>query len=187
MYNFLIGEHGEWCKQTNFELATHAPMMIHIPGLTDKGIAVEQLTEYVDLFPTLVDAAGLPALELCPEDSTKVKLCREGNSLLPLIKSATNDNDSVRKVWKQRVFSQYPRKNNKIMGYTMRTGRYRYTEWVGFKDRPHYQPVWDHVYGVELYDHGIDPEENYNRASQAGYRLIKAGLSKLLKKGWRHA
>ena len=52
-----LGEHEEWCKQTNFELATHTPMMVHIPGLTDAGIATEQLTEFVDLFPTLVDAA----------------------------------------------------------------------------------------------------------------------------------
>ena len=56
----FTGEHGEWCKHTNFELATHAPMMVHVPGLTDQGIVTEQLTEFVDLYPTLAEAAGLP-------------------------------------------------------------------------------------------------------------------------------
>ena len=49
-------------------------MMIHIPGLTDKGIITEKLTEFVDLFPTLVDAAGLPPLKMCPRNSTTVKV-----------------------------------------------------------------------------------------------------------------
>ena len=49
-------------------------MMIHVPGLTDSGISTNELTEFVDLFPTLVDAADLPTLPLCPagDASTKV-------------------------------------------------------------------------------------------------------------------
>ena len=73
-HGWQLGEHGEWSKHTNFELATHAPMMVHIPGLTDKGIVTEKLTEFVDLFPTLVDAAGLPSIGKCPENSSAVKV-----------------------------------------------------------------------------------------------------------------
>ena len=73
-HGWQLGEHGEWCKHTNFELATHTPMMVHIPGQTDQGVTTEKLTEMVDLFPTLVDAAGLPALPVCPENSTLVKV-----------------------------------------------------------------------------------------------------------------
>ena len=59
---------------TLLQLTTHAPMMVHVPGMTDKGIQAEQLTEFVDLFPTLAEAAGLPKVPLCPEDDpTKVK------------------------------------------------------------------------------------------------------------------
>lgn len=155
-------------------------MMIHVPGLTDKGIAVEQLTEYVDLFPTLADAAGLPALDLCPENSSMVQLCREGSSLMPLVHSSKSP-------WKRRVFSQYPRDGNHIMGYSMRTARYRYTEWARFEGKPEYRPDWDKLDGVELYDHGTDPEENHNRADDPGYKLIRKGLSTLLHQGWRHA
>ena len=55
----FLGEHGEWCKHTNFEIATHAPMMVSVPSLTDDGVVTERLTEFVDLFPTLAEAAGL--------------------------------------------------------------------------------------------------------------------------------
>ena len=160
-------------------------MMVHIPGKTDQGIVTEHLTEFVDLFPTLVEAAGFNSLDICPKNSSLVKLCTEGSSLLPLIENPTRSD------WKTRVFSQYPRLHAgpiyKAMGYTMRTARYRYTEWVKFKGKPEFRPKWDDSYGVELYDHQIDPEENNNRANDPGYGLIRKGLSEMLHKGWRHA
>ena len=42
----------------------------------------ENLVEFVDIFPTLVEASGLPELEKCPEDSRDITICREGTSLL---------------------------------------------------------------------------------------------------------
>ena len=42
----------------------------------------ENLVEFVDILPTLVEAAGLPELEKCPEDSRKIAICSEGKSLL---------------------------------------------------------------------------------------------------------
>ena len=188
-HGWQLGEHGEWCKQTNFELATHAPMMVHIPGLTDAGIATEQLTEFVDLFPTLVDAAELPPLPLCPKVSTKTKLCREGLSLMPLIR---NPNAK----WKNRVFSQHPRwkrshnsrrKHSLYMGYTMRTDRYRYTEWVKFRGSPTYKPTWHNNKGTELYDHQDDPDENHNLAKDTTQQELCKELSIKLHNGWRAA
>lgn len=177
-HGWQLGEHGEWCKHTNFEITTHAPMMIHIPGLTDHGIVTEQLTEFVDLYPTIVEAAGHGSLPLCPEDSVNTKICREGTSLLPLI---IKPDTAI----KHTAFSQFRRPGN-IMGYSMRTNRYRYTEWVDFKYAPTYKANWDIKHGVELYDHNVDPEENYNGADDPKYHDIKTELSKLLHKGWRH-
>ena len=181
-HGWQLGEHGEWCKHTNFELATHAPMMVHIPGMTDSGIVNEKLTEFVDLFPTLVEAAGLPQLPLCPVNSSMIDLCREGTSLIPLIK-----NPSVS--WKNASFSQYPRHEdgNNIMGYTIRTDMFRYTEWAKFEYAPVYKPDWTRLFGVELYDHRQDPEENHNRAKDPSYTQIKKELSGLLHAGWRNA
>ena len=104
--------------------------MISIPGLTDRGIKTKKLVELVDLFPTLVEAAGYDPLPLCPEKSHHMTLCRDGSSLLPLFHHPDRDD------WKRAAFWQYP-KGHKLyenvpseMGYTIRTARYRYTEWV---------------------------------------------------------
>lgn len=175
----LSGEHAEWCKHTNFELATHAPLLIHIPGQTDGGITVNQLTEFVDLFPTLVEAAGLSPLDLCPEDSSKIALCTEGSSLMPLISNPGGE-------WKSRVFMQYLR-GNWGMGYSMRTSDFRYTEWVGVADEPPHTPDWEDPKGVELYDHRIDPDENVNRADDPEYQEVVMELQQQLRLGWRYA
>ncbi|ESO94040.1 hypothetical protein LOTGIDRAFT_104488 [Lottia gigantea] len=207
-HGYQLGEHGEWCKHTNFEESIHAPMMIRIPGrtdngvvsnrlksflyiavsqenllrLTDKGIVTEKLTEFVDLFPTLVEAAGLQQMDICPEDSSKIALCREGTSLMPLIRNPSLS-------WKPAVFSQYPRYQNKthIMGYTIRTDRFRYTEWPEFTGPPNYKPVWTNLFGTELYDHVTDPEENYSRANDPSYAQIRTELSARLHSGWRNS
>ena len=61
-------------------------MMVHVPGVTDKGMQAEQLTEFVDLFPTLAEAAGLPKVPLCPEDDpTKVKILKGNAVFVPII------------------------------------------------------------------------------------------------------
>jgi len=78
-HGWQLGEHGEWCKHTNFELATRAPMMLRIPGMTDGGVQSNALVEFVDIFPTLVEAAGLVAPMICPEDSSKVWVLPDEN------------------------------------------------------------------------------------------------------------
>ena len=93
-----------WAKYTAFEIAHRAPMMIHVPGLIDQvnherksfyinyiyvhmyciyqSMFSENLVEFVDILPTLVEASGLPELEKCPKDSRDIAICREGTSLL---------------------------------------------------------------------------------------------------------
>ena len=159
-------------------------MMIHVPDVTDDGIVIEELTEFVDLFPTLVELAGFKAMDVCPKDSSQVRLCTEGMSMVPLFNQSTNHSN-----WKKRVFSQIPRKQNEadFMGYTMRTDRYRYTEWVRVTGRPYYRIKWDKKAGVELYDHQIDPEENVNVYREKAYEVTVKELSKQLHDGWRKA
>ena len=185
-HGWHLGEHSEWCKTSNFELANQAPMMIHIPGQTDHGIETYALTEFVDLFPTLVEAAGLEQLDLCPEDSSDVQLCREGESLIPLI---TNPDPSSNE-WKNAAFSQIKtthRSGDVVMGYSMRTDRYRYTEWVYFNETEN-EPDWSvALYGTELYDHEIDQYENDNKANDASYAGTVSQLSQQLRMGWRNA
>ncbi len=65
-------------------------------------------------------------------------------------------------------------------GFSIRTARYRYTEWVKHKDRK----SWGNIIGRELYDHFIDPGENRNRAGDAEYQEAAAELSQILHSGW---
>ncbi len=157
-HGWHLGEHGLWNKHTNFEVATRSPLIISVPRPQNAGARTSALAELVDVYPTLCRLAGLPA----PEGL-------EGSDLTPLL------GDPARKL-KDAAFSQYPRP--KVMGYTMRTARHRYTEWR--------TPAGD-VAGVELYDHETDPQEDVNLAGRPESRPLMAGLSARLKAGWRGA
>jgi iduronate 2-sulfatase len=103
---------------------------------------------------------------------------------------------------KRAVFSQYPRpgafptqtpdsdrprlKDISIMGYSIRTPRYRYTEWIKF-NHTSFMADWTTVYGKELYDHLIDPQENMNLASREELNFVTSSLRKQLILGWRYA
>ena len=186
-HGWQLGEHGEWEKHTNFELATHAPLMFSIPGVTDKGVVTDALTEFVDIFPTLAEATGLPVPPACPNVSTGVELCTEGLSALPLVTRPSRK-------WKSGAFSQYPRlrpSGDLVMGYTLRTHRYRYTHWGSYDDQVSVHspgaPWWAKTYGNELYDHQVDPWENVNRAKHPGYKGVVKELEAALEAGWRAA
>ena len=85
------------------QVAAHAPLILKVPGATDSGLRSAHLVEFVDVFPTLVEATNFPPLDLCPVDSNATPLCTEGSSLLPLLE------DPEGGVWKSSVFWQYPR------------------------------------------------------------------------------
>lgn len=167
------------------------------------GVASDALVELVDLFPTLTDLSGLPSLPLCPRNSSKIQLCTEGTSLAPLIKAMKGHPQSSSEIslrWKDAVFSQYPRpsdtpqedsdlpklKNIRIMGYTMRTADYRYTEWVSFNPTTFYAN-FSEVHAKELYLHNIDDLEDYNVAYESKYADLVQVLRKKLIAGWRYA
>ena len=81
------------------------------------------------------------------------------------------------RAWKKAAFSQYPR--GKVMGYSMRTKRFRYTEWKNRKT--------GEVLDRELYDHETDPQENLNAVSQPKYGKDVGRLAQMLKAGWQAA
>ena len=85
-------------------------MIISIPGVTDHGINSEALSELVDLYPTVVEAEGLPRVKQCPIKSTHISTCTEGKSLLPLIQNPHQP-------WKKHIFSQF--KNGHRNGRTV--------------------------------------------------------------------
>ncbi|QDT94108.1 sulfatase [Gimesia algae] len=140
-HGFHLGEHGLWCKTSNFENDARVPLMIATPQMQQAGKTAEALVELLDMYPTLVELCDLPS---------PGKL--EGKSLVPVL------NDPTQSV-KPAAFTQHPRpayyrKQPENMGVSVRTPRYRYTEWRNFKTGK--------VIARELYDHTSDPGENTN-------------------------
>ena len=158
-HGWKLGEHAGWCKHTNFELDTHVPMILSIPGMKTAGKRTWALTEYVDIYPTLCQACGLPQ-----------PAHLEGLSVMLLV-------DNPDRPWKKAALSQYPR--GKVMGYTMRTERFRYTEWRDRKSNK--------VMARELYDHEKDPQENVNAVDVPEYERDVRRLARMLDQGWRGA
>jgi iduronate 2-sulfatase len=152
-HGWKLGEHGGWCKQTNYELDARAPLMIRAPGAKANGCVNDALVEFVDIYPTLCELAGLP-----------VPKPLEGVSLKPLL------DGSAAKV-KDAAFSQFPRQHEgrDYMGYAMRTDRYRYVEWLDAGS--------GEIAARELYDHADDPAENENVAGRAEHAALLAQLS----------
>jgi arylsulfatase A-like enzyme len=159
-HGWHLGEQGMWCKHTNFENAARAAMMISVPGQKTAGQKTDALVEYVDIYPTLTELAGLRRADGL-----------EGTSFVPLLTDPTRP-------WKSAAFSQYPRKGGEVMGYSMRTDRYRYTEW---------QDKQGKVLASELYDHQADPAETRNVAGAPEQAKVVEELAKQLKAGWQAA
>lgn len=158
-HGWKLGEYSEWSKHTNFELDTHVPMIISDPDLP-KGIKVNALTEFVDIFPTLTELCGLP-----------LSVGMEGTSMVPLFSDPN-------RAWKKAAFSQYPR-GKKIMGYSMRTDQYRYNEWIEIKTND--------ILARELYDLKNDPLCKECIVDKPENKEIVAQLHLQLKAGWQAA
>ena len=127
-HGWHLGDHAEWCKLTLFEIGNRVPFMMRIPGVTDEGMRTSKLVELIDIFPTLVEAAGFNSLDKCPQSSHDIQLCTEGKSLIPLFEDPMNEE------WDDVVFWQHPRggfQNDVVpwqMGYSIRDTNYRYVE-----------------------------------------------------------
>lgn len=156
-HGWKLGEHGAWCKHTNFENDTHAPLICSAPGQKAAGHHSPALVEFVDIYPSLCALAGLP---LPPH--------LEGSSFAPLL-------DAPDQPWKPAAFSQYPR-GRQVMGYSMRTDRYRLTRWL--------KPDGAEV-ARELYDHQVDSQENDNVADRPENRALVDGLARQMQAGWK--
>ncbi|XP_785170.4 iduronate 2-sulfatase [Strongylocentrotus purpuratus] len=228
-HGWQLGEHSEWCKFSNFELATRVPLMVHVPGVTDvqkqprtkkfplkdllknkksgerryssvlkEGQVVNEFVELVDMFPTLAELAGLQVPSTCPPNPFKVDFCTEGVSFAPLITRGFGRKGVSYTRWKNATFSQYPRPgdvptlesdlphlvNITIMGYSMRTSDYHFTEWIGF-NHSIFQGDWEDVHARELYVLATDPLEDDNVADSLDYQDLIQDLHIKLMRGWR--
>jgi iduronate 2-sulfatase len=108
-HGYHVGEHGLWMKQSLFEESARVPFIIIAPGAKGNGKPCPRTVEFVDIYPTLADLAGLtPPRNL------------EGAGLKPLLNAPASP-------WKRPAFTQVQRGG--FPGYSVRTERWRYIEW----------------------------------------------------------
>ena len=149
-HGFHLGDKGMWSKQSLFERSTRVPLIVSAPGMV-AGKASRRTVELLDVYPTLAGLCGLRA----PAGI-------DGESLEPLLAKP----DAA---WDHAAYTFLRR--GETMGASVRTGRYRYTEWDGGAK------------GAELYDHDKDPRESRNAAADAGMAAVVKHHKELLAKG----
>ena len=161
-HGWKLGEHGAWCKHSNVENDTNAPLLISVPGLSTAGQKTRSLAEFVDIYPTLAELCGLAL----PDHLA-------GTSLVPVLREPT-------KVVKSAALSQYPRayEGQQLMGYSMRNDRYRLTRWLRRDDH-------SKVEAVELYDEQADPQENANLANDPEHAELVRKLTDEWQRAWQ--
>ena len=152
-HGYHMGEHGLWQKRSLFEQSARVPLVIAGPGVKQAGSVAEAPVSQVDLFPTLAELCKVAA----PENL-------QGQSLVPLLEDPLEQGRG----W---AVTQVTRSRNKerFFGYSLRTPRWRYTEWDEGRA------------GRELYDHDADPGELTNLAEVAAQAATIAELSATLR------
>jgi iduronate 2-sulfatase len=162
-HGWKLGDYGGWCKHTNFEMDTNAPLIFSVPWMK-KDLKTESLAEFVDIYPTLCELAGLPL----PKHL-------EGQSLVPVLKAPEA---KVNKV----AISQYPRgkslgydRKSELMGYSIRTDKFRFTRWQKYE-------APEEVVAIELYDHSTGFIAKENLAEQERYAKKVKELNSLMDK-----
>jgi iduronate 2-sulfatase len=203
-HGWHLGDMGVWGKATNYEITTRVPLMIWTPGMKSRGAKSDALVELVDMFPTLCDLAGVPKpdhleghsfVPLLDQPDRPWKKAAFSQYPNPALRewAANPLSQGMRETWfgpliqdvEQRIIDQQGDRWNRelfeqhLMGYTLRTDRYRLVVW-----RDHRNPQAEPIY-VELFDHRTDPQETKNIASE-NPEIVRE-LTEQLNAGWRAA
>lgn len=185
-HGYHMGEHGLWQKMSLFEESSRVPLLIAVPGIT-KGEAAAAPVSHVDIYPTLTELCGLnPPSNLQGQSLVPIlhdpkttgrnwaltQVTRPGRSARPEpVAAAPSDSSTpaagAKKNQKNKAkLAASEEAGGRFFGYSLRTPRWRYTEWDGGEK------------GRELYDHDNDPRELTNLADDPALQETIAQLSK---------
>lgn len=151
-HGYQLGEKGKWSKAGSlWEQGVRVPLIIHDPRARGNGMPSPRVVESIDIYPTLVELAGLPQ----PGGL-------EGRNLSPLL----NDPN---KAWDHPAFTVWNERSRGITGVVVRTERWRYAEFFGRGEGP------------MLTDPVNDPHELTNLAGDPRYAAVVQEHSALIK------
>lgn len=154
-HGYHLGEHGLWQKMSLFEQSARVPLIVVLPGIAKPGTVVQTPVSHIDLYPTLCEATATP-----------MPTNLQGQSLLKIVQNTSEQGRG----WALTQVTRGNNKDKRFFGYSIRTQRYRYTEWDSGEQ------------GTELYDHQTDPMEITNLATVEQSEILKTkdGLRQLL-------
>lgn len=163
-HGYHLGEHGLWQKMSLFEESSRIPLLIAAPGVASKGSVVKTPVSHVDVFPTVAELSNVQA----PKNL-------QGQSLVPMLKdpsvmgrgwALTQVTRGGGALGRATVKPDVGSEGKRFFGYSLRTPRWRYTEWA------------EGTQGRELYDHDADPKELTNLADKPEYAATVSDLSR---------
>ncbi len=174
-HGYHLGEQTLWAKTSNFELDARVPLIIAAPNSSSAGKRTRAIVELLDLYPTLADLCGLPK-----------PIGVQGVSLAPLLAKPQSAVKAGAMTQHPRpaYYDREPTKAPTTMGYSVRSDRFRYTEWRDWKT--------GQTVAHELYDHLMDPDETRNIVQQPQFAPdVRASASLLeqfnpiVRPGWQ--
>jgi iduronate 2-sulfatase len=203
-HGWHLGDMGVWGKATNYEIATRVPLMVRTPDMKVRGKSTDALVELIDMYPTLCELAGVPIpghveghslVPLLDQPERPWKKAAFSQYPNPALRewAANPLSIGMRETWfgplieevEQRIIKQQGDKWNRelferhLMGYTMRTDRYRLVVWRDHRNQ-NAAPIF-----VELFDHHTDPQEARNIAGD--HPEVVDNLMRQLDAGWKNA
>ena len=171
-HGWKLGDHNSWGKMTNYNIDLKVPMIIRYPNQENRGAQTFEITELIDMFPSLCELADI-----------EIPSYMQGTSFVPLIKEPERP-------WKKAAFSQFHRRprhsanGKRYMGYSINTKKYHYIEWYTWFPKT---GTRGELTSIELFDSVNDPNETINIANDGKLRKIIEGLSEQLAGGWQKA
>ncbi len=171
-HGWKLGDHNSWGKMTNYNIDLKVPMIIRYPNQLNRGEQTFEITELIDMYPSLCELAGI-----------EVPNYMEGTSFVPLI-----ENPELQ--WKSAAFSQFHRRpkvsadGKRYMGYSINTKKYHYIEWYSWNHKTGTRGV---LKSTELFDSKNDPSETVNISEEPKNSNVVKRLSIQLANGWQKA
>jgi choline-sulfatase len=146
-HGFHLGEKQRWAKRTIWENGVRVPLVVVAPG-HEKAQRTYKPTQLLDIFPTLLDLAGLP------EDVTQ-----QGHSLTPLLKNPHAH-------WPHMALSSFGKGNNAIRSEHFRYIRYLNgsEEFYDHRNDPH---EWNNLAGHQEWTALIEQHRQHLPLQQA--------------------
>jgi N-acetylglucosamine-6-sulfatase len=153
---FALGEHGFYDKRDAFETSIRVPLLLRAPGAVKPGTVVTQMVQNIDIAPTLLEAAGIPASAGAPK--------MDGRSFWPLVQGRAVP-------WRDHVLYEYYWEWNfpaTPTTFAIRTDRWKFIYTHG---------VWDRN---GLYDLQTDPVERHNLIEVPAFQTQREMLQRQL-------